>query len=174
MKKLMVILGAALMCSAASAATVLWSASEKFADSAGVAFSKTRDIAAYLFDAASVTQSDLFNSWKEGSANTAGAKVVSTWYAAFTLDVTSQIGDSGTKMLYWAVINGQDLFISSTITQTIAGIGETEFSWRNESGSVFTGADAFGSAGWYVIPEPTSGLLLLIGIAGLALKRTRA
>ena len=37
----------------------------------------------------------------------------------------------------------------------------------------------FGSAGWYqyqagAVPEPTSGLLLLLGVAGLALKRKRA
>ena len=30
------------------------------------------------------------------------------------------------------------------------------------------------SAGWQSVPEPTSGLLLLIGVAGLALKRKRA
>ena len=29
-------------------------------------------------------------------------------------------------------------------------------------------------AGWSVVPEPTSGLLLLIGVAGLALRRRRA
>lgn len=28
-------------------------------------------------------------------------------------------------------------------------------------------------AGWYAVPEPTSGLLLLIGLAGLALRRKR-
>ena len=34
----------------------------------------------------------------------------------------------------------------------------------------FTGSNY----GWYAVPEPTSGLLLLIGVAGLALKRKRA
>ena len=37
-------------------------------------------------------------------------------------------------------------------------------------GTALTG----GSAGWQPVPEPTSGLLLLIGVAGLALKRRRA
>ena len=29
-------------------------------------------------------------------------------------------------------------------------------------------------AGWYAVPEPTSGLLMLVGLAGLALRRRRA
>ena len=32
----------------------------------------------------------------------------------------------------------------------------------------------FGAEGWQSVPEPTSGLLLLIGVAGLALRRRRA
>ena len=177
MKKLMVILGAALMTSAASAATVLWSTSEDFADSQGVAFTDSRNITAYLFDAATVAQSDLFDSWKAGSADVSGAKVTSTWYDAYQQDVTAEVGSSGTKSLYWAVVNGDDLFISSTIERDISSIGQTEYTWFNESGNVFEGATAFSNAGWYtpgVIPEPTSGLLLLLGVAGLALRRKRA
>ena len=33
---------------------------------------------------------------------------------------------------------------------------------------------AFQTTGWQSVPEPTSGLLLLLGVAGLALKRKRA
>ena len=33
---------------------------------------------------------------------------------------------------------------------------------------------AFSKDGWQSVPEPTSGLLLLLGVAGLALKRKRA
>ena len=42
-----------------------------------------------------------------------------------------------------------------------------------------TSASSFNGAGWYSVatsnvPEPTSGLLMLLGVAGLALKRRRA
>lgn len=179
MKKLIIILSAALMCSAASAATVLWSTSETFADSAGVAFSDSRDIAAYLFDASTVTQSALFDTWNStGTADISGAKVTSTWYNAFQLDVTSAIGESGTKSLYWAVINGDELFISSVVEKGISSIGDTEFAFSDDSGTVFADKQAsFAGAGWYTtasIPEPTSGLLMLVGLAGLALRRRRA
>lgn len=174
----MVILGAALMCSAASAAQVLWTASDTFADSEGVAFSDSRNIAAYLFDAADVTQADLFNSWNStGTADLSGAKVTSTWYDAYQQDVTTEIGSSGTKTLYWAVVNGDDLFISSAMPQEISQMGGTEFAWADESANVFKNATSFGSAGWYTteaVPEPTSGLLMLLGMAGLALRRKRA
>ena len=40
--------------------------------------------------------------------------------------------------------------------------------WSNQA----FGEDAFSSAGWYsTVPETTSGLLLLLGMAGLALRR---
>jgi hypothetical protein len=45
------------------------------------------------------------------------------------------------------------------------------------SNATFADNSAYAGAGWYAagaVPEPTSGLLLLIGVAGLALRRKQA
>ena len=55
---------------------------------------------------------------------------------------------------------------------------ESAISWSTSTTKKLRDADGttnFGSAGWYqTVPEPTSGLLLLVGVAGLALRRRRA
>ena len=50
------------------------------------------------------------------------------------------------------------------------------FNPKNASQSIVGKAsEGYASSGWYTtVPEPTSGLLLLLGVAGLALKRKRA
>ena len=48
-----------------------------------------------------------------------------------------------------------------TGSQTYAGIGDIKFTTS-------------GASEWSTVPEPTSGLLMLVGLAGLALRRKRA
>ena len=59
-----------------------------------------------------------------------------------------------------------------TVGSTVDDIGG---SIQQIGGAEFTGDHgAFSASGWTAAPEPTSGLLLLIGVAGLALRRRRA
>ena len=44
----------------------------------------------------------------------------------------------------------------------------------NIGGTLDATYGAFSASGWQSVPEPTSGLLMLLGMAGLALKRKRA
>ena len=50
------------------------------------------------------------------------------------------------------------------ITQAFGSTGNKTFGWGQQSANT----------AWTPVPEPTSGLLLLLGMAGLALKRKRA
>ena len=85
----------------------------------------------------------------------------------------SSLAEKGTLDVYYVILNAnKDPNVYYTIADTLTGRADSGESSLGTNTSI---AQATLSSGeWTAVPEPTSGLLLLIGMAGLALKRKRA
>lgn len=59
---------------------------------------------------------------------------------------------------------GTQTLTTDVVSTTLKSVGNTTLSFRS----------AIANATWSAVPEPTSGLLMLLGVAGLALRRKRA
>lgn len=182
MKKLIIGLFAAIVAVGAQAAAFQWSTTGTIYGPTGASVASTGGFTAYLFDTGTVTQSALVTALRDGGSITdytalssyttdSAAKVATT---AFTADYSS--GTSVTA--YFAIVQDDYVYISGAKSGTAQDVGTTTFNMGSQStnsGNVFDSTTAYSSAGWYqTVPEPTSGLLMLLGMAGLALKRKRA
>jgi len=186
MKKLMIALAVAAVAAIGNAASVNWGAGTVLEPGGATA---NKSVTGYLFVLTSSQYDTL-------AVNTTGAAMsAAVWSAygsnlgdAYATGTTSKKGlltlvdDSkaygANETAYAAIIytygTGDDL-------QYIGNVGKAEFTSSmdvdmagmalNLFGDSTKGATAWTAA---AVPEPTSGLLLLLGMAGLALKRKRA
>ena len=189
MKKIMI--AVAIVCAAvmAQAATANWkvSAANIYNGTADAKYSG----AAYFFDASAMSQAALFALFEKDTSldlskqtgylatGTVANGSISSSTAANQFSAFEQ--GSGTHDFYFVLVNDDAMYLSSTKANVNAGgtDAQVQISFGNQAPS--TGAtskamtEGFTSTGtWAAVPEPTSGFLMLVGLAGLALRRRRA
>lgn len=183
MRKLMVMLAAAAMAVAVQAASVTWSTVTMY-DADGAKVKATATLYVYVID--KTTYDGLSDVWA-----TYGDDVKKGGTTA-----TNAGGTKSASLTSKASVNApKDTAVANTTyyAAIIATIGTGDaMKYYAEKASVTTGDDGNGgfttfgagkldsataaASGWTTaaVPEPTSGLLMLLGIAGLALRRRRA
>ena len=181
MKKLLIAVAAIASAMVVNAAACTWSTT-------GTIYQPTDSttavagFTAYLFDTTTVSQSALVTALRDG-----GSITDYTAMSTYTTDSAAKVAstaftqDSGkTITAYMSIVQDDYVYISTTKSATTADVGTAGFSLGNQSTpskNVFDSTTSYSSAGWYAtasVPEPTSGLLMLLGMAGLALCRRRA
>ena len=179
MKKLMFMLAAVTVAACTQAASVSWTCTN-VKDGSGNAI----DGIAYFVNAATLSQATLATYTKASDFTTALSGMYSytpTTAGKYTHtaveDATLGLTDATASQAYLVV------FDTATITDTshyymtevndlntLSGTYEQQVKWGSQS----TPSQAAGAWTSVSVPEPTSGLLLLVGMAGLALRRRRA
>lgn len=191
MKKLVIALAVAVCAVVANAAAFNWTSSgfgaaaKTINSKTGSAlYSATTPYTLYLFDAG-VTSQDVLLAGLRADKTITDFAAVKTQTLASNSQVTAtefSYGAAGNEYnFYMAIVNGDDVFLSAsaaasgqqadTTNVSFSGLGTATKKVFADSTATF----AANGAGWYqTVPEPTSGLLMLLGMAGLALRRRRA
>ena len=191
MKKLMIALAAVAVAAVTQAASVDWSVG-KNAWTLNNGNKPAEGYTVYLINGATALETiaaainsttGAFNddqTWVFGSATTSGsAGKVSE--LTTTTDKLTRGTSYDFSVLMIDATDATDIryMVSATSSLTAYKLGD------DEAASISFASDSFGTGaltynatsaanGWAAVPEPTSGLLMLLGMAGLALRRRRA
>ena len=192
MKKLIMMAAVTVAAVVANAASVSWSASGFLFDGAESPAKVTSQPSAYLmFVTADYTQSDLLNAFTAAKGDTSATLASMTSSGAMATGtgailassklptITSEYAMTSDMNAYAVIFVDGKMFISNVADALYDSVtGEATVSLGSLSAiskTTFDAAAGSQGAGWYAaVPEPTSGLLILLGVAGLALKRKRA
>ena len=182
MKKIILTLAAVTVAVGAHAAVANWSAScSNIYDGTGATAAKWSGVAYIFAVSESVTQDSIWNTFSTGGdiSNSAAATLTAVAGTISGANGVFSYGEQGggSYSYFMVLVDGDNILITKTLTATANGTATNKAlgfgSLLNTSKELPTqGSYAIGS--WAAAPEPTSGLLLLLGMAGLALKRKRA
>ena len=189
MKKL-VMIAAVMAAVAANAATFSWSTNAMGKIYGAGTTTLLSSATAYLFDAGKVSQAAVLTAFNDDKAPatlayTDTTSVASGAIASKSFDVPSGYNAGDSFSAFFALVVDDSIYISSIVSGDTPATGNKGLTFNaktSSQGALITEYEGFGSAGWYAkssggttpIPEPTSGILLLLGMAGLALRRKHA
>ena len=185
MKKLMFALAAASLVGLAHAAQANWKYSAANIYNGGGDSAAKYSGKAYIFDATTTSQDSLFGAFlkdylnfdvKKQSGYLAGGTVGSGVIKAGNNQFSAFEQGSGTHDFFFVLIDSDKIYLSATKTAA-AGSTDTAMSiaFGNQGDKSKLSALGYqGTGTWSVVPEPTSGLMILLGLAGFALRRKQA
>ena len=184
MKKLIIAACAVAFAAGVQAATVNWGSDGAFYDTAGDPDWPTvaAGTAAYFVFVNSYAQSDLVADFAAGSVNMTKLTAINSGTVGADGTVAKVTGSStslsGSQNAYVVILkDAENMFISDIANNTIDEMSTTLYTFNEaKTGDIWALNDAtagYSAPGWYNVPEPTSGLLMLLGMAGLALRRGR-
>ena len=179
MKKLMIVLAAIALAGATQAATMTWNVLNMQSQGVEAGWMVALYDSSTTFDYAQAKSGDLA-AWYTGTTETYGTAGAVRVTSSGNNNPSGAAFSAGDSISAYAVIfnaatiaDATQYMVSSAQSATVGASGGN-ITLGFGSMAATTTANKFYGATWESVPEPTSGLLMLVGLGALALRRRKA